>query len=89
MPIEFDSAKDAANLEKHGVSLRLAVDLDWQDARVWEDSRKAYGEARCCALALLDGRVYLVVFVDRGAVRRIISLRKANLREVKSYVSND
>jgi len=27
-------------------------------------------------------------FVDRGAVRRVISLRRANRREVKHYVEN-
>jgi uncharacterized DUF497 family protein len=30
-------------------------------------------------------RLYCVVFVDRGDVRRIISLRKANRREEKRY----
>ncbi|PIQ13147.1 MAG: BrnT family toxin [Hydrogenophilales bacterium CG_4_9_14_3_um_filter_59_35] len=35
--------------------------------------------------APLDGRVYCVVFTDRGEARHIISLRKANTREVKHY----
>ncbi|CAM5795228.1 BrnT family toxin [Ottowia pentelensis] len=30
-------------------------------------------------------RLYVVVFVQRGEVMRIISLRKANRREVKLY----
>jgi len=30
-------------------------------------------------------RVYCVVFTDRGNIRRIISLRKANKREVIFY----
>ena len=34
---------------------------------------------------LEDGRV---AFVDRGETRRIISLRRANRREVKHYVQN-
>jgi uncharacterized DUF497 family protein len=29
-----------------------------------------------------------VVFVDRGPVRRIISLRRANNREIRRYVEN-
>jgi uncharacterized DUF497 family protein len=32
--------------------------------------------------------LYYVAFVDRGDVRRIISLRRANRREVKHYVQN-
>ncbi len=89
MQIEFDATKDAANVQKHGVSLALAVELDWDSALVWQDSRKAYGEERQSALALLQGqgqaRVYFVAFVDRGNVRRVISLRKANDREKVTY----
>jgi uncharacterized DUF497 family protein len=38
-----------------------------------------------CAIAYFGERLYYVVYVDREEVRRIISLRKANLREVKRY----
>jgi uncharacterized DUF497 family protein len=91
MQIEFDATKDAANQRKHGVSLAVAADLDWDSALVWQDSRKAYGEERQSALALLQcqGRLYFVAFVDRGDMRRVISLRKANAREVKDYAAND
>jgi uncharacterized DUF497 family protein len=34
MRIEFDRAKDAANQAKHGVSLCLADELDWDAALV-------------------------------------------------------
>ena len=51
MRIEFDSAKDAANLAKHGVSLALAVELDWEAALVWVDDRFEYDELRMIALA--------------------------------------
>lgn len=87
MQIEFDPAKDVANVQKHGVSLALATDLDWDSALVWQDSRQAYGEERQGALALLtvQERLYFVAFVDRGAVRRVISLRKANNREKVRY----
>ena len=87
MQIEFDTTKDAANVQKHGVSLAVAAELDWESALVWLDSRKAYGEERQSALALmqLQGRVYFVAFVDRGDVRRVISLRKANNREKVRY----
>jgi len=86
--IEFDPGKDRANLAKHGVSLVLAVELDWAAALVWVDSRFEYGETRVIALAPRSGTLYCVAFVDRGAVRRIISLRRANRREVKHYVQS-
>lgn len=88
MRIEFDLAKDASNLEKHGLSLALAAELDWDAALVWVDERHDYGELRMIALAPDTGILYYVAFVDRGEMRRIISLRKANRREVKHYVQN-
>ena len=39
MHIEFDPTKDLANQDKHGVSLALAVELDWEAALVWVDER--------------------------------------------------
>jgi uncharacterized protein len=88
MRIEFDPAKDVTNKEKHGVSLSLAVELDWEAALVWVDERFEYSEMRMIALAPRTEILYYVAFVDRGSVRKIISLRRANRREVKHYVQN-
>ena len=82
MEIEFDPAKDATSQTKHGVSLALADELDWETALVWVDDRFEYGELRMIALAPKTGILYCVAFVDRGKMRRIISLRQANRREV-------
>lgn len=86
MLIEFDPLKDQSNLAKHGVSLTLASELDWDEALVWVDDRFEYGECRMIALAPRTGILYYVAFVDRSRVRRVISLRRANRREVKHYV---
>jgi len=86
--IEFDPAKDAANQAKHGVSLALAGELDWEAALVWIDDRIEYDELRMIALAPKTEILYYVAFVDRGETRRIISLRRANRREVKHYVQS-
>ena len=88
MRIEFDLAKDEANLAKHGVSLTLAAELDWEAALVWFDARFEYDELRMIALAPKTEILYYVAFVDRGQARRIISLRRANRREVKHYVQS-
>ena len=69
--------------------MALASELDWESAQLWLDTRKEYGEIRIIALALMKTRLFYVVFTDRGDYRRIISLRKANAREVKRYVSQD
>ena len=86
MRFEFDPAKDATNRAKHGVSLAMAGELDWEAALVWVDDRFEYGELRVIALAPKTGILYCAVYVERGEVRRIISLRRANRREVKHYV---
>lgn len=89
MNVTFDPAKDAANLSKHGLSLLDAVGFEWETAVVWPDQRRAYDEARMVALGYIGLRIMVVVFVDRPpespTERRIISLRKANTREVKRY----
>ena len=89
MNVTFDQAKDAANLAKHGVSLTEAAGFEWGTAVVWPDTRRDYGEARMVALGYIGLRIMALVFVDRPpeqpTERRIISLRKANSREVKHY----
>ena len=88
MRIEFDPAKDAANKTKHGVSLALAGELDWEAALVWVDDRFEYAELRMIALAPKTEILYYVAFLERGELRRVISLRRANRREVKHYVQS-
>lgn len=85
MEIEFDTGKDEVNIAKHGVSLFLAGSIEWSDVLCVPDSRRDYGEVREIGFAVIDRRLYVVVFVQRGDVIRIISLRKANSREVKLY----
>jgi uncharacterized DUF497 family protein len=88
MRIEFDPAKDASNKAKHGVSLALAAELDWDAALVWVDDRFEYREMRMIALAPKTETLYYVAFVESGTAHRIISLRRATRREVKHYVEN-
>ena len=84
---QFDPAKDAANLVKHGVSLTLAAGLEWPMLLAKQDDRRDYGEMRMIGYAPIGARVFCVVFADRGDERRVISLRRANNREVKQYAN--
>ena len=88
MRFEYDPVKYRANNSKHGVSFALATELDWEAALVWVDDRFEYPELRMIALAPKTQILYYVAFVDRGTVRRIISLRQATRREVKHYVQS-
>jgi uncharacterized DUF497 family protein len=85
MAITFDPAKDAANIAKHGVSLSLTGEMELSAAVIVIDDRKAYGEARYLAFGLIAGRAHCLVFTVRGVDVRVISLRRANRKEVTRY----
>ncbi len=82
---EFDPAKDDGNLEKHGLSLADAEGFEWETAVVHEDARKQYAEPRFQTAGYIGNRLHVMVFCLRADTVRVISLRKANPREVKSY----
>ena len=87
MEIEFDPAKDRANADKHGMSLRAAEGFDWDTALEREDDRFDYGEVRFVALGLIGDRLHVLVFTEgshEDAVRAI-SLRPAEKHEVRFY----
>lgn len=88
MDIVFAPAKDAANLAKHGVSLALAAEMDWDDALIRTDDRHDYKEQREIAIAFIGLRLHVAVYVIRDDQRRMISLRKANQREFQLYAEN-
>jgi uncharacterized DUF497 family protein len=81
----FDPAKDAVNRTKHGVSLALAEVLFAGPHVSMIDDRFDYGEAREVAFGFVNGRLFVCVYADRESERRVISLRKANKREVRRY----
>jgi uncharacterized DUF497 family protein len=86
MDIEFDPAKDAANREKHGVSLVLgAVVLTNLMGEILDD-RRSYGEERMNAFGLVQGRLYACTYTVRDGSIRLVSVRKANAREQKRWL---
>jgi len=84
---EFDPAKDAANRAKHGVG--LAAGMIVLENRIGEapDNRLEYGEVRINAFGLLADRVFVCTYTMRGAVCRIISVRKASRKERGLWLS--
>ena len=74
--------------ESDAQPFQVAVQLDCDAALVWVDDRFEYGESRMIALAPETAVLCYVAFVDRGKLRRVIRLRRANRREVKHYVEN-
>jgi uncharacterized DUF497 family protein len=80
-------AKDRLNRNKHGVSLAEAEYFNWQDF-LWKlDRRGDYAEDREAGIGTIGSHLYKVVYVERGDVLRIISLRKATQTEEDEYAS--
>jgi uncharacterized protein len=82
--IEFDPAKDAANIAKHGVSLSLASAFEFR--AVVKDERGDYGENRFNAFGAIEAVTYCMTFTLRGESIRVISLRRARAKEYDRYV---
>jgi uncharacterized protein len=51
------------------------------------DGRYDYGEKREWALGMIGARLHYLVFIRRGEVMRIISLCRANKREVLQWIN--
>jgi uncharacterized DUF497 family protein len=85
MRVTFDPAKNARNIAERSLSFERVADLEWETAVAVEDDRKDYGERRIRVMALLGPRLHVAVITFRGDAMRVISLRKANSREIKRY----
>ncbi len=83
MDIEFDPAKDAANIAKHGVSLAAAADLEI--LLILRDVRRDYGEDRFNAFGTIRGEAFALTFTRRDGTFRAISLRRAHRKELRRH----
>lgn len=89
MDVEFDAAKDAANRDKHGVPLAFgAIVLEHRLGQV-TDTRRDYGEMRLNAFGLVAGRLFVCTYTMRGAVYRVISVRKASRQEQHRWLPSE
>lgn len=79
--ISYDPAKNDWNIRERGLSFERVADFDFEMAKIWQDLRKPYPEARFVAIGYLDDRLHVLVFGETGHGIRVISLRKANPRE--------
>jgi uncharacterized DUF497 family protein len=82
---EWDDDQAERNLDKHGIDFGAVEDFEWDKAVVFEDDREDYGECRYQAYGPIHGRLVVLAYTMRGAACRVISVRKANRREVNLY----
>jgi len=85
MEYEWDETKRQSNIVKHGVDFTMAHDFEWDKATYESDERHDYREIRMLSFAPIHGRIYALCWTPRDESVRIVSLRKANKREVKKY----
>lgn len=85
MEIGFEPAKSARNAAERGLPLDKAAEFDFGTALVLVDDRRDYGETRYVATGWIGERLHVLCFTRVEDGIRVISLRKANAREVSRY----
>jgi uncharacterized protein len=85
MRIEYDAAKSQQNAKRRGLSFADAKEILAGPHVRRRDTKRDYGEERVITYGLIRGRMHVCVYTLRGDAYRIISLRKANRREVDAY----
>jgi uncharacterized DUF497 family protein len=85
MRIIFDSGKREKALVERGLDFGRSREVFEGVSVTKDDDRRDYGECRRVTVGYLDGRVVVVVWTPRGEARRIISMRKANEREIAKF----
>ena len=83
-PYQWDENKSRSNLQTRGFEFDLIHRFDWTTSTTRQDLRIT-GEERWISTGLIEERLYVAVWTQRGIFTRIISLRKANDREVDIY----
>ena len=83
MRFEWDGSKAASNLKKHRVSFDEAVTVFYDPlAATFDDPDHSQDESRLVTVGYsAQGRLLVVCNVERGGGVRLISARRATLRE--------
>ena len=83
MKISYDPAKRDWTMRERRIDFEDAAIVFEAPTLDIVDSRFDYGEIRINSAGFLRGRLMMVVWTQRGGARHIISMRKANVREIK------
>jgi uncharacterized protein len=79
--VTYDPEERERTLQERGLDFEDAKSVFSGVTLEVEDIRKDYGEARIICFGYLAGRMVVVGYTPRGAVRHVFSMRKANARE--------
>ena len=87
MEFEFDPAKSAANLEKHGIDFVGAQEL-WSDPDRLEIPARSLDEPRIQVIGRIGDVVWSAFITIRRERVRIISVRRARDEEEAAYLQD-
>jgi uncharacterized protein len=86
MRFQYDPAKAAANVSKHGVWFADAEGVFNDPLALTVEDPDASGEHRYVAIGLGNlGELLVVVYSERGEEYRLISARRATRKEREAY----
>lgn len=88
MEVEWNNAKAASNLAKHGIDFRDATNIFLDPNRVERQDPRLYTESRIQVIGLVNDVVLFVVYTEREGRYRIISARRASRDERRRYNQN-
>ncbi len=87
LDFEWDEAKSERTRKDRGISFNDASKL-WSDPDSIEIQARTEGELRFAKIGNLNGHIFICIYTQREAKIRIISVRRAHLKEVAIYEQN-
>jgi uncharacterized protein len=86
MATSFDPTKDASNRKKHGISLTEGDGVLNDPLALTIEDSSSQGERRFISIGMnVFGELRVVVYALRGDDARVISVRKAEPKEIRAY----
>ncbi len=90
MSPQFDPAKNAANIAKHGVSLADGDGVLLDPLALTVEDSTSRGEQRWQTIGVNSfGELMIVVWTNRGNDVRLISVRKPDPKERRDYETSN
>ena len=88
MEFEYDPAKSAKNLAKHGIDFEAAQRM-WDNSKTVTAPYPVYDDVRYIVLCMIEGKHWTAINTKRGKRIRIISVRRSRKNEEAYYDSQD
>ena len=82
----YDPVKHERNVLQRDIPFSMGSAFEFESALIVIDDRQDYGEIREAAIGFIGDRVHVLIFTIRAETLWVISLRKANKREIRRYV---